>query len=170
MKRAPARFGYAALVVAWAVDLLFWQKAPGISFPLWVALALIGGLLLARSLKVRPSRFSLALILAALVFASLTFIRREAFTQFISVLLCFSALVLLAATFQTGNWFYYKIADYIKAGAKLLLAWLIRPADLLSPVTPAALPETAVVEISGGGGSRKCGARRRLCTCPAHGG
>ena len=156
MKRAPARFGLVALLVAWAVDLLFWQKAPGLSFPLWVALALIGCLLLAGSLKVRLSKYSLGLIAATLIFASLTFLRREAFTQFISVLLCFFSLVLLAATFQTGNWFYYKIEDYLKAGGKLLLAWLIRPADLLSPVTPVqspALLQIAVIEISAVGAS-----------------
>ncbi len=69
MKRAAARFGWAALAVAWAVDLLFWQKTPGVSFPLWVILIITAGLLLARSLKVSPSPFSLALIVAAVLFA-----------------------------------------------------------------------------------------------------
>lgn len=148
MKPAPARFGWAALGVAWAVDWLFWQKAPGISLPLWVAIALVAGILLARSLKVRPSPLSLVLMALALIFAGVTFIRREAFTLVISVLLCFLAMSLLAATFQTGNWAYYKISDFIKAAGKLLLAWLVRPIGLFtpeatdpSPASPETVPD-----------------------------
>ena len=118
MKRAAARFGWAALAAAWAVDLLFWQKTPGVSFPLWVILIITAGLLLARSLKVRPSPFSLALIAAAVLFAVLTFIRQETFTVMISLLLCFFSLALLSATFITGNWVHYKIGDLIRSGLR----------------------------------------------------
>jgi hypothetical protein len=140
MKRAAARFGWAALAVAWAVDLLFWGKTPGISFPIWVALVIAAGLLLARSLKVRPSPFSLILIAAALLFAGLTFIRQEAFTVTISFLLCFFSLALLSATFLTGNWVHYKIGGIIHSALQLMLAVLIRPPDLFlrkQPTTPS---------------------------------
>jgi hypothetical protein len=137
MNRAPARFGWAALLAAWVLDQLFWEKAPGISFPLWIAVALGVGLLVARSLKVRPAPLSLALMAAALVFASMTFLRREGFTQFINTLLCLGSLALLAGTFRTGNWLFYKIGDYLAAGLRLWRAVLIRPADL---VLPAARP------------------------------
>ena len=140
MTRAAARFGWAALAAGWAVDLLFWQKTPGISFPLWVALVIAAGLMLARSLKVRPSPFSLVLIAAAILFAIMTFLRQEMFTLMISYLLCFFSLALLSATFLTGNWIEYKIGDIIQSGLKYLLALLIRPADLFlrkQPVAPS---------------------------------
>ncbi len=141
MNRAAARFGWAALAAAWAVDLLFWQKTPGVSFPIWVILIIAAGLLLARSLKVRPSPFSLVLIAAAVIFAVVTFIRQETFTVMISFLLCFLSLGLLSSTFTTGNWVYYKIGGFIRGGLLYLLATLIRPADLFSrkqPSTPLA--------------------------------
>ncbi len=149
MKRAAARFGWAALAAAWAVDLLFWQKNPGVSFPLWVALVIAAGLLLARSFKVRPSPFSLVLIGVALLFAAMTFLRQEAFTVMISLMLCFFSLALLAATFLTGNWVYYKIGDLIQSGLKLLLALLIRPADLflrIQPPAPSTITAPAAAE------------------------
>ena len=31
-----------AFALAWAADLLFWQHTPGLSFPIWVGLALVG--------------------------------------------------------------------------------------------------------------------------------
>ena len=144
MKRAAGRFGWAALAAAWAVDLLFWQKTPGVSFPLWVALIIVAGLLLARSLKVRPSPFSLVLIAVAILFAAMTFVRQEIFTVMISFLLSFFSLMLLSATFLTGNWVHYKIGDLIQSGLQYLLALLIRPLDLFLrkqapiPTTPGA--------------------------------
>ncbi len=95
------------------------------------------GLLLARSLKVRPSPFSLVLIATAILFAVVTFIRQEAFTVMISFLLCFLSLGLLSATFTTGNWVFYKIGDFIRSGLLFLLAALIRPPDLFSRKQPS---------------------------------
>jgi hypothetical protein len=150
MNRAAARFGWAALFVAWVLDQLFWMQTPGgISFPLWVAISLVVGMLLARSLKIRPAPAGLGLMAAALVFACMTFVRRESFTLFISTLLSFFALAYLAATFRTGNWVYYKIGDFLKAGLNLILNMIIRGADLFTrkpaPVvlagnSPAASP------------------------------
>lgn len=134
MNRAAARFGWAALLVAWALDQLFWMQTPGgLSFPLWVVIALVVGMLLARSQKTRLAPVNLGLIAAALVFACMTFLRRESFTLFISTLLSFFALAYLAATFRTGNWVYYKIGDFLKSGLNLMLAMIIRGADLFTP-------------------------------------
>ncbi len=155
MNRAAARFGWTALLVGWAVDLLFWQKAPGISFPMWIAITLAAGLLLARSMKVKPAPLSLALVAAALLFSGMTFVRRESFTLFISTLLSFFSLALLAATFQTGNWWYYKLADIIKAGLQLLLALLIRPFDLFmrKPQDKPSIPPAPPAEGEPGAGA-----------------
>jgi hypothetical protein len=153
MTRAAARFGLAALVAAWAVDQLFWQKTPGISLPLWIALTLAIGIFLARSVKVRPSPASLALMAITLAFAVMTFLRREGFTVFISTTLAFFGLALLAATFRTGNWLSYKIADYVKAGFQLLAALMIRPMDLFMrkpQAAPLAEPDAIVPEDSAG--------------------
>ena len=141
MNRAPARFGWTALLVAWAVDALFWGHAQGISFPLWVAVLLAAGILLARSQKIRPARASLALIAASLVFALITCLRRESFTQFIAVLLSLGSLWLLASTYTNGNWVFYSIEGYAASALRLLGALLVRPPDLFTrkrPPTPPA--------------------------------
>ena len=155
MKRAAARFGWAALAAAWVVDLLFWGKTPGVSFPLWVALVILVGLLLARSLKVRPSPLSLVLIAFAILFAAMTFVRQETFTVMVSFLLCFFSLALLSATFLTGNWIHYKIGDYIQSGLKYLLALLIRPVDLFlrKPAPVPAIPGAGAPPADPGAGS-----------------
>lgn len=151
MNRAPALFGWAALLTAWAVDLLFWQKTPGISFPLWVTLALLVGLLLARRQKVKISRFSLILMIAVLVFAFFTCLRRDTFTILISVVLCLAFLALLSATLLTGNWPFYRIGDYTKALLKLGVAVLVRPVELF---THKAIPQAEYDLKAGSPGSR----------------
>ncbi len=130
MSHSPWRYGLAALLVAWLIDLLFWQTPPGVSLFLWAIAALAAGFALAYADHVRPSRWSYLLALGVLVFAAFVFLRSEGFTQVLSFGFTFAGLMLLAATFRTGNWVFYRIWDYVVAFFKLVLAVFSRPAEL----------------------------------------
>ncbi len=77
MSTSPNRFWITALIVAWSFDLLFWKKAPGVSFAVFVLLCLGGGLFLAWRERVRMAPINLVLLGLILTFASLTFLRAE---------------------------------------------------------------------------------------------
>lgn len=139
--RFVAWFGWAALLVAWAVDLLFWQKAPGVNFVLWVVLGLTAGFLLAWREGVKPSRWTWVPAALALAFALVTFWRLESFTRFLGVALGLACLVLTAATFRTGNWVAYRTWDFVMAALGVFGAALSRPVQLW-----AAKPDAAPTE------------------------
>ncbi len=136
MTHSPWRYGLAALVVAWLIDLLFWQTPPGVSLFLWTVAALAAGFILAYADRVRPSRWSYLLALGALVFAAFTFLRSEGLTQLLSFGFTFAGLMLLAATFRTGNWAAYRLWDYVPAFLKLVLAVFSRPLELFRRRAP----------------------------------
>ena len=58
----PMRFILVALLLGWAVDLLFWQSPVGLNFPLWTALLLAGGIFLvyAEGKRLHPAGWVLA--------------------------------------------------------------------------------------------------------------
>ncbi len=133
MSRSPWRYGLAALIVAWLIDLLFWQTPSGVSFFLWAFTATLAGFALAYIEGVRASRWSYVLAAAGLVFSAFTFLRSEGFTQFLSFTLTICSLILLSATFRNGNWIAYRIWDYVVAFFKLVVAIFIRPVELFRP-------------------------------------
>jgi hypothetical protein len=137
MSHSPWRYGLAALLVAWLIDLLFWQTPPGVSLFIWAFSALAAGFALAYTDGVRPSRWSYLLALGTLVFAAFTFLRSEGLTLALSFCLTFASLMLLAATFRTGNWIAYRIWDYVVAFINLLVAVFSRPVELFRRAIPA---------------------------------
>lgn len=130
--QSPGAFLLAGLLLAAAVDVLFWQKSPGISIILWIVLALVGLFLLARHEKVRPNPLSLLLAGGILLMAGMTALRLEGFTRFINTALALGGLVLLAATFTNGNWFYYRVVDYIVPVLVTVFGGLVRPGRMLN--------------------------------------
>jgi hypothetical protein len=108
-----ARLALLSLLLAWIFDQLFWGKLPGISFPIFVALALILGLLLAWREGVRPAWGSLLLLVPIGFFAVLSFLRLEPLTQFLNYALALGLMALLTVTFAGGRWMLYGIADYL---------------------------------------------------------
>ncbi|NOH11953.1 MAG: DUF4173 domain-containing protein [Chloroflexi bacterium] len=124
-----------ALIVAWGFDFLFWKRPLGINFPIFVLALLIGGLIMAYSEKVLPSRLSLLLILPILFFTSMTAVRLEPFTTFLNVSITLFLLAILAASFVGGRWPWYGIPDYfvrlillfVDAFISLPEAWINQP-------------------------------------------
>ncbi len=102
-----------ALILAWAVDFLFWGRIPGISFFIWCGLA--SGLLvfLAVNLKLRTHRLTWLLFAVVLLSAGMTALRMEPLTRFVNGAGALFALVLLANTYTTGHWWFYHLLDYL---------------------------------------------------------
>jgi len=125
--RFPVRFWIIALALAWAFDLLFYAKAPGISFPIWMVLILVGICLLAVWEKVRPAWPNLALMVACLAMALVTFARAELMTRFVNFAGSMTLLGLLLATLRTGNWLHFHLVDQLMALLRLLWDGFTRP-------------------------------------------
>jgi len=121
------RLWLTALFVAWAFDFLFWEKAPGISFAIFMALCLGGGFFLAWRERIWPALCSLWLLLPLGFFAVMTFVRAEPFTTFVNYLFTLVLMAMLAHTFRGGHWLAYSLSDYAQGLVRLSTNALIRP-------------------------------------------
>jgi hypothetical protein len=127
MSTSPNRFWITALIVAWSFDLLFWKKAPGISFAIFVLLCLGGGLLLAWRERVRMAPVNFVLLVLILIFAALTFLRAETMTLFLSTLASIALMAILAYSFIAGTWWRFSVSDYAAGLVRLVLNTLAGP-------------------------------------------
>ncbi len=124
-----------ALALGWSFDFLFWNKAPGISFPVLVALLLAGGFFLSWREGLRPSPRSLILLLPVGYFTAVTIVRLEPLTVLLSYALVMGALIVFAHTYLGGRWLRYGLVDYLMAFLTILWsaiyrageAWVKRP-------------------------------------------
>ncbi len=120
----------AAFVVAGAIDVLFWDKPPGVSFLIWIALAMGAALILSAREGKSPARAALPLGLAVLALAGVLLVRREPVTQVWAGLAALGGLMLWAATLTNGHWLRYNIWNHIAALAVLVYAAITRPFGL----------------------------------------
>ena len=72
------------------------------------------GYILARRENQKPAAASILISILTLGFAFVPVWRNEPFTRFFSILLTMGGLLLLSATFLSGNWPFYKMVDYFK--------------------------------------------------------
>lgn len=108
------------LALGLVFDVLFWDKAWGISFLIFVALLVGVGWWQSRRLGLRVSRPSWALAALAIFMAVFSAVRAEPFTLFITRLASICLLMLLAAAFLDRNWLSYNLRDFvIKIGGLL---------------------------------------------------
>lgn len=136
-----AGFWLAAFILAWTVDLLFWKQSPGISYLIWMFLAVAGLFAAAWWQHVRPAALSYFLALATLVLAGIVFLRSEPFSATITALLALAGLGLLAATLTSGYWSLYRIGDFLLAYLKLAAAGVVRAgSSIVRKPTPEAEP------------------------------
>jgi hypothetical protein len=117
--------------VAWCFDQLFWKKAPGISFFIFVVLCLVGGGLITWWEGFKPAKTAVWLLLPVLFFAAVTFIRQEPFTTAVSIVMVLGAMVVLALTWRGGQWLRYSLSDYVMGGLRLSGSALARPTGVL---------------------------------------
>jgi hypothetical protein len=138
MKSNPTRFLWTVIALGWALDFLFWKKAPGINFAIYVALCLITGILLLRADGHRPKRNTLLLLPLIAIFTVMTFIRREPLTVFLSVILTLFLMGLFAISFLRGRWPLYNLLDYLNGFLRLLGSMVARPLVFSAEVKQAA--------------------------------
>jgi hypothetical protein len=131
MTRSLAQFWWIGLAAAWAVDFLFWRKAPGISFLIWILLATGGGLWLAKRTGVRMAGVNLVLLGVMILSGGILFLRQEPFTRVVNVLLTLEIFVLAAATFSNGYWLAYRMVDFIGSNLRVAIAALVRPVEVI---------------------------------------
>ena len=129
-------FWPAALITAWLADFLFWGRVPGISFPIWIGVALLAGFLLSWRAGKRPSLWTILLAVLTFFFSWVFAFRINAMTNFVSGLMVAGGLVLITATFLNGHWTTFRMVDYLTEGVKVIWAGFSRP--FLSFSTPAA--------------------------------
>lgn len=134
-------FWLAAFLVAFTFDFLFWKKAPGISFLVWIALLLGTGITIAAVEGIKPSSRNIILIAAVIGMAFITAFRSEPFTRFIALALSFSALFILAYSYRHGFWPWFRLQDHLKAFFLLLGAMFSRGFGFIrDPKVPPPLP------------------------------
>ncbi|MEN6570380.1 MAG: DUF4173 domain-containing protein [Anaerolineaceae bacterium] len=132
-------FWLAALASAWFADFLFWGKAPGISFPIWILVVLLVGFVLSWRTGSRPSLWTILLAVLTVGFAVAETFRVNAMVNFASLVMVAGGLVLITATFLNGNWTHFRMVDYLVEGVKVVWAGFSRPFQTFSQ--PPALPE-----------------------------
>ena len=116
-----------ALLVGIVGDVLFWKKAPGISFPLFITICLAGAFFLLRSEGIRPSKANLILMVGVVLLAVFTFIRKDPLTDLVSYALTVLFAVILAATYNNGAWTRFNLSDYIREGLAILGGLIVFP-------------------------------------------
>ena len=120
---------FAALCVGIAFDFLFWKKAPGISFAIFIAFCLTLGFGLLRAQHIRPARNSLFLLIPIIFFCVMTFIRKEPLTAFLNAILTLFSLAVLVMTFRGGSWTSYNLRDYVGNLLSMIGSMFVHPKD-----------------------------------------
>lgn len=118
----------ASLFLGFIGDFLFWKRAPGISYPIFIILCLVAGFLLLHSEKHFPSRRNYWLFGFIVLFSLYTCIRKDFFTSLANFVLSILFTLLLSSTYENGAWVSFNLSDYIKKffcviGQLLALPW-----------------------------------------------
>ncbi len=121
-----------SVAIAWVFDQLFFNKTPGISFPILVIGFLVGLIWTAWREKVRPATPSSILIVVALFFSAMSAVREQPFLTFINYLLTLCSLGLLLVTYENGLWAQYSLSDYFMGALRLVGAAFANPVRFLS--------------------------------------
>lgn len=145
-----SRLWIVTILIAWSFDFLFWKKPLGISFAIFMALLLSGGIGLSLLEKRPPARRSMLLVLPLAFFSLMSFWRLEPFTTFINVSLSLLCLAILAVTYRQGSWLQYAWADYGQRFFKLVISALSKPLqarkqNAATSESPETTPETPAV-------------------------
>jgi len=117
-----------ALFLGIAFDILFWKKAPGISFFIFIALCLAAGYLLLQAQHIYSARKNLFLLVPIIFFSVMTFTRSDPFTSFLNYTLTLFSAAVLVMTYRSGLWILYGLSDYVAntfhlIGSMLSLGW-----------------------------------------------
>lgn len=103
-----------ALVLGALFDYLFYAKAPGINFPLYVFLLTAGLWLMARLFKKPIDRHIFWLLFPLLFFSAMVFVRASLLLTFLNIVASLLLLLILAEVFSGKKLRNFLIKDYFK--------------------------------------------------------
>ena len=132
MKSNPNRFWAAVILLGWVFDFLFWEELLGVNFALFIALCLATGVFLLQLDGLRLARRSGLLLFPIAFLASMTFIRLEPMTAFLSIVMVLFLMGVFAVTFLSGQWTRFTILDYIFGYLRLFGSMIARPLGFIS--------------------------------------
>ena len=122
----PRYLWLSVLLLGLFFDILFWNKLPGISFPIFIFLGLIAGFSVIAGAGLRPAPASL-LLLPPIIFTALMFaVRLEPMTAFLTATMTLFLMAVLALTYLGGKWLWYSLPDYVVRLALLAFSVLAR--------------------------------------------
>ena len=127
----PIRVFFLALLVGFSVDVLFYNKAIGISFPIFILLCALVLLILLFAERVTPALSSLWLLAPMIVFASFVFVRAEPLTTFVNAMITFAFGGLLVRTIYHGQLFRFGVIDHLVNYILLIVEIIFRPFTFL---------------------------------------
>ena len=127
MKANPNRFWFLVILLGWAFDFLFWEKPAGLNFFLYVTLCLAMGIILLQADGLRLARRSGLLLLPILFLSSMTFLRQEPMTVFLSAAMSVFLMGVFTLTYLSGQWLRYGMIDYLFGYLTLFSSVIIRP-------------------------------------------
>lgn len=127
MTKQPFRLLFAALLLGWAFDFLFWKKPVGINFAVFTTACLLVCFLVLLTYGLRPALKSLWLVLPFAFFVIMTVIRQEPLTLFLAYALTLLVMGVFAVTYLGGRWMEYSLFDYFNKFFQLLGSMLIQP-------------------------------------------
>jgi len=117
-----------ALFIGIFGHILFWEKEPGIAYPIFIIVSLLAGFVLLRSERSHPAPRTYILIAITILFALLTAVRKDYLSTFLNASLSLLCLLILAMTYIKGSWARFNALDYIHRffhllGSSFILPW-----------------------------------------------
>ena len=134
MKSNPNRFWTIVILLGWAFDFLFWKKPVGLNFAIYVALCIVTGIFLLGADGRRLSPRSSLLLIPMAFLATMTFLRLEPMTVFLSVAMTLFLMGVFALTYLGGRWPHYALLDYIFGYLRLFASMIARPLGFAAEV------------------------------------
>ncbi|MFA5634251.1 MAG: DUF4173 domain-containing protein, partial [Candidatus Dojkabacteria bacterium] len=104
----------ASLILGVLFDYLFYNKLPGINFPIFMILIISGLFLISYVLKKPIDKKAIWLFVPLLFFSTMIFIRTSSFLTFLNIIICLLLLLLIAKTLCGKKIESFFIKDYIK--------------------------------------------------------
>jgi hypothetical protein len=127
MKANLNRFWTIVILLGWAFDFLFWKKPLGINFAIYTSLCILTGIFLLRAEGLRLSRGAGLLLVPIAFLATMTFIRNEPMTAFLSVATVLFLMGVFVLTYVSGQWTRYALLDYFLGYLRLFGSMIARP-------------------------------------------
>lgn len=128
---APSVLWGVALALGFSFDFLFWEQLSGLNYLIFLALCIVGGMVVLGINEKKPAFSSLLLLIPTLFFGFFTFWRREPLTQFLAYALSLFSIGVFAATYLGGRWYLYRLSTYLSKFFLLLGNMARRPIGLL---------------------------------------